>query len=35
MLESLKPEEKGTTEDEMVDWHHQLDGHEFEHSVSW
>ena len=23
-------EEKGTTEDEMVGWHHQLDGHEFE-----
>ena len=25
-----KQEEKGTTEDEMVGWHHQLDGHEFE-----
>ena len=24
-----KQEEKGTTEDEMVAWHHQLDGHEF------
>ena len=23
-------EEKGTTEDEMVGWHHQVDGHEFE-----
>ena len=23
-------EEKGTTEDEMVGWHHQLDGNEFE-----
>ena len=23
-------EEKGTREDEMVGWHHQLDGHEFE-----
>ena len=22
-------EEKGTTGDEMVGWHHQLDGHEF------
>ena len=22
-------EEKGTTEDEMVEWHHQLNGHEF------
>ena len=25
-------EEKGTTEDEMAGWHHQLDGHEFEWS---
>ena len=23
-------EEKGTTEDEMAGWHHQLDEHEFE-----
>ena len=23
-------EEKGTTEDEMVGWHHQLNGHEFD-----
>ena len=23
-------EEKGMTEDEMVGWYHQLDGHEFE-----
>jgi len=23
-------EEKGTTEDEMIGWHHRLDGHEFE-----
>ena len=23
-------EEKGTTEDVMAGWHHQLDGHEFE-----
>ena len=23
-------EEKGTIEDEMVEWHHQLNGHEFE-----
>ena len=22
-------EEKGTTEDEMTEWHHRLDGHEF------
>ena len=25
-----KQEEKGTTEDEMAGWHHQLNGHEFE-----
>ena len=25
-----KQEEKGMTEDKMVGWHHQLDGHEFE-----
>ena len=25
-------ERKGTTEDEMVGWHLQLDGHEFEHA---
>ena len=25
-----RQEERGTTEDEMVEWHHQLDGHEFE-----
>ena len=24
-----RQEEKGTTEDEMVGWHHRLDGHEF------
>ena len=24
-----RQEEKGVTEDEMVGWHHQLDGHEF------
>ena len=28
--ERLKVEEKGTTEDEMVRWHHRLNGHEFE-----
>ena len=26
----LRKKEKGMTEDEMVGWHHQLDGHEFE-----
>ena len=25
-----RPEEKGTIKDEMVGWHHQLNGHEFE-----
>ena len=28
-----KIEEKGTTEDEMVGWHHQLNGHEFEQTL--
>ena len=26
----LRREEKGTTEEEIVGWHHQLDGHQFE-----
>ena len=26
-------EEKGTTEDEMVGWHHRLDAHEFEQAL--
>ena len=26
-------QEKGTTEDEMVGWHHWLDGHEFEQTL--
>ena len=26
----MKAEEKGATEDEMVGWHHQLNGCEFE-----
>ena len=30
MLRKLKVGEKGTTEDEMVGWHHSLNGHEFE-----
>ena len=29
-----RQEEKGTTEDEMFEWHHRLDGHEFE-QVQW
>ena len=28
-----RQEEKGTTEDEMVRWHHRLNGHEFEQAV--
>ena len=28
-----KQEDKGTTEDEMVGWHHQLDGHKFEQAL--
>ena len=30
MHPNWRQEEKGTTEDEMVGWHHRLDGHEFE-----
>ena len=25
-------ERKGTLKDEMVEWHHQLKGHDFEHA---
>ena len=28
-----RQEEKGTTEDKMIRWHHQLDGHEFEQTL--
>ena len=28
-----RQEEKGVTEDEMVGWHHQLNGHEFEQTL--
>ena len=28
-----RQEEKGTAEDEMVEWHHQFDGHEFEQTL--
>ena len=28
-----RQEEKGTTEDEMVGWHHQLEGYEFEQTL--
>ena len=29
----LRQEEKGMTEDEMVGWHRQLKGHEFEEAL--
>ena len=30
-----RQEKKGITEDEMVGWHHGLDGHESEQAGSW
>ena len=30
MLGKIEGRRKGTAEDEMVGWHHRLDGHEFE-----
>ena len=33
--EDRRKEEKGMTEDEMVEWHHRLSGHEFEQARSW
>ena len=30
MLEDWRQDEKGTTEDEMIEWQHQLNAHEFE-----
>ena len=30
MLGKIEGRKKGTTEDEMVGWHHRLNGHEFE-----
>ena len=32
-MKDCRQEEKGTTEDEMVGWYHQLNGHEFEHAL--
>ena len=29
----MRQEQKGTTEDEVVGWHHLLDGHEFEQAL--
>ena len=33
MLGKIEGRRKGTTEDEMVGWHHCLDGHEFEQAL--
>ena len=33
--EDRREKEKGMTEDEMVEWHHRLNGHEFEQARSW
>ena len=33
MLGKMRQEEKGVTEDEMVGWHHQLNGCEFEQTL--
>ena len=32
MLVKNEQKKKWVTEDEMVGWHHRLDGHEFEHA---
>ena len=33
MLGKIEGKEKGMTEDEIVGWHHRLDGHEFEQAL--
>ena len=33
MLGKIEGKRKGTIEDEMVGWHHQLNGHEFEQTL--
>ena len=33
ILVRLRQEEKGTTDDEMVGWHHQVNGYEFEQAM--
>jgi len=33
MLGKMRAEGEGATEDEMVGWHHQLNGHEFDQSL--
>ena len=32
-MKDRRKEEKGMTEDEMVGWHHRLDGREFAHAL--
>ena len=33
MLGNIEGRRRGMTEDEMVGWHHRLNGHEFEQAV--
>ena len=33
MLGKIEGRKRGATENEMVGWHHQLNGHEFEQSL--
>ena len=33
MLGKIEGRKRGTTEDEMVGWHHRLNGHEFEQAL--
>ena len=33
MLRKIEGRRKGSTEDEMVEWNHQLNGHEFESTL--
>ena len=33
MLGKIEQEEKVMTEDEMIGWHHQLNGYEFENTL--
>ena len=33
MLGKIEGRKRGTTEDEMVGWHHRLNGHEFEQAM--
>ena len=33
LMQGMIEEEKGTVQDEMVGWHHRLNGHEFEQAL--